>query len=111
MPAMPDMPAMQYGRVLERIIREVFISDPAMGPVHVLKSDGSDSFYRTGLHPMDSPAEDSHSFRRRRQLVTSDIAHPPYGVEKRTAHIFHGDRDSGSFSKCSLTLQHTHSTA
>ena len=29
--------AMQYGRTLERIIREVVIVDPALGPIYILK--------------------------------------------------------------------------
>ena len=36
--------AMQYGRDLDRLIREVIIANPALGPVHVLKVDVSDSF-------------------------------------------------------------------
>ena len=47
--------AMQSGRALERLIREVVIYDPALGPVHVLKADASDIFYCIGLHPTDSP--------------------------------------------------------
>ena len=49
------MPAMQYGRSLERLIREVVIAYPAPGPVHVLKEDVSASFYCIELQPTDSP--------------------------------------------------------
>ena len=49
------MYAMQYGQNLERIIKEVVISKPALVPVHVLKSDVSDGFYCIGLHPTDAP--------------------------------------------------------
>ena len=43
------MPAMKYGRSLERLIRQVVISNPALIPVHVLKAGVSDGFYRIGL--------------------------------------------------------------
>ena len=45
---------MQYGRVLYRLIREVFIADLALGPVHVLKADVSDDLYRIGLHQTEA---------------------------------------------------------
>ena len=38
------MYAMQYGRNLERLIKEVVISNPALGPVHILKADVIDVF-------------------------------------------------------------------
>ena len=47
--------SMQYDRVLDRLIREVIISNPALGPMHTLKSDVSDGFYRIGLHPTYAP--------------------------------------------------------
>ena len=46
--------AMQYCRALERLIREVVISNPALGPVHVLKADVRDGLYRIFLRPMDT---------------------------------------------------------
>ena len=49
------MSAIQYDRALERLIKEVVMVGPTMGPVHVLKADVSDSFYRIGLHPTDAP--------------------------------------------------------
>ena len=49
------MYAMQYGQALERIIREVVIADPALGPVYILKADVSDGFYLIALRPKDSP--------------------------------------------------------
>ena len=36
--------AMQYGWALERLIREVVIANPELGPMHVLKADFSDGF-------------------------------------------------------------------
>ena len=44
---------MQYGRALECLIREVVTSYPALGPMHVLKADISDGFYRFVLLPAD----------------------------------------------------------
>ena len=35
---------MQYGRSLDRLIREVFIADLALGPMHILRADASDGF-------------------------------------------------------------------
>ena len=47
--------SMKYGQALERLIREVVIDEPAQGPMHNLKADDSDSFYRIFLRPMDAP--------------------------------------------------------
>ena len=41
--------AMQYGRELDRLIREIVYADPALGYVYLLKADVSDGFYRIGL--------------------------------------------------------------
>ena len=46
---------MQYGHDLQCLIREVVISDPALGPVHVLKADARYGFYRISLRPTDTP--------------------------------------------------------
>ena len=45
---------MEYGRALERLIREVVIANPALGPVHVLKADFSEGFYRIVLCPTET---------------------------------------------------------
>ena len=42
---------MQYSQALDHLIREVVISNPELGPVHVLKADVSEGFYRIGLRP------------------------------------------------------------
>ena len=46
---------MQYGRVIDHLIREIAIADPALGSVHVLKLEISDGFRYIGLRPMDAP--------------------------------------------------------
>ena len=46
---------MQYGQALERLMMEVVISDPSLGPINVLKADVSDGFNRIGIHPTDTP--------------------------------------------------------
>ena len=38
--------SMQFGRALERILREILLSDPKFGPIYLLKADISDGFYR-----------------------------------------------------------------
>ena len=43
--------AMQYGRALYRLIREIVYADPALGYVYLLKADLSDGFYCIGLRP------------------------------------------------------------
>ena len=40
---------MQYGQVLDCLIREVVIADPALGPVHILKEKVRYMFYSIGL--------------------------------------------------------------
>ena len=47
--------AMQFGHALERILREILLADPAQGPVHMIKVDISDGFYRINLRPADVP--------------------------------------------------------
>jgi len=47
--------AMQFGRTLERLIRQVVRSDPRFGPVHFLKIDIADGFYRVWLDVHDIP--------------------------------------------------------
>ena len=49
------MSVMQYFRALECLIREVVIANPALKPVHILKTDFSDGFYHIGLRPIDAP--------------------------------------------------------
>ena len=46
---------MQYGRALDRLLREIVFVDPALGPVYIFKADMSDGFYRIGIHPEDAP--------------------------------------------------------
>ena len=36
---------MQFGHALDRILRELILTDPALGPVQLLKLDISDGFY------------------------------------------------------------------
>ena len=49
-----DLSAMQYGRCLDRLLREIVYADPKLGPVHMIKADVSDGFYRIGLRPSDN---------------------------------------------------------
>ena len=47
--------SMQYGRALDRLLREIVFEDPALGPVYLLKASVSDGFYCIGLCPEDAP--------------------------------------------------------
>ena len=47
--------ATQYGCTLDRLLREVFFADPALGPVYILKADVLNGFYRIGVRPEDAP--------------------------------------------------------
>ena len=47
--------SMQFGRALDRILREILLANPALGPVHLIKVDLSDGFYRVDLNPDDIP--------------------------------------------------------
>ncbi len=42
--------AMQFSWFLERILHEILFANPAHGPVHMIKLDISDGFYRIGLN-------------------------------------------------------------
>ena len=41
--------SMQYGRKLDRLIREIVFAESALGYVYLLKKDVSDGFYWIGL--------------------------------------------------------------
>ena len=47
--------AIQYGRALDHLIREMVIVYPALAPIYVLKEDTSDGLYRIGLQPTEIP--------------------------------------------------------
>ena len=47
--------AMQFGHALDRILREILLADPKLGPIHMLKLDISDGFYRIDIAPDDIP--------------------------------------------------------
>ena len=47
--------AMQFGRTLDRLLAKARHADPAYGPVHMLKVDIADGFYRVGLDPDQAP--------------------------------------------------------
>lgn len=47
--------AMQFGRALDRILREILLANPQFGPVYQNKTDLSDGFYRDDLAPDDCP--------------------------------------------------------
>ena len=47
--------AMQFGHALDRILREILLADPALGPINMLKLDISDGFYRINLAAEDIP--------------------------------------------------------
>ena len=99
------MSAMKYGRSLERLIREVIIANPALGPMHVLKDNVNDGFYLIGLRPTD--------FTNLRLVFPSEgeDAKPRYGVETHATHILHGNGDSGGSIKYSLAMQYPRFTA
>ena len=47
--------AMQYGRALDRLLREIVYADLDLGYVYLLKANVSNGFYRIGLRPEDAP--------------------------------------------------------
>lgn len=47
--------SMQFGRALERFLRELLLADPRYGPIYLMKTDASDGFYRVNLAPRDCP--------------------------------------------------------
>ena len=49
------MESMQFGHALERILREILLSNPAFGPVRLMKVDISDGFYRIDVNVDDVP--------------------------------------------------------
>jgi hypothetical protein len=48
--------AMQFGKALERILRQIVESNPTHGPVYLLKIDIADGFYRIWLNVNDIPS-------------------------------------------------------
>jgi hypothetical protein len=47
--------AMQFGKALHRILQAIADADPVHGPVHLVKVDIADSFYRIWLNLHDIP--------------------------------------------------------
>ena len=47
--------SMQFGHALERILREILLADPNLGPVYLMKLDIADGFYRINLSIDDIP--------------------------------------------------------
>lgn len=47
--------SMQFGKALERILRSIVNADPKFGPVHLIKVDIADGFYRIWLNATDIP--------------------------------------------------------
>ena len=47
--------SMQFGHALDRILREILLSDPALGPIYQMKIDISDDFYRIAINIDDIP--------------------------------------------------------
>jgi hypothetical protein len=47
--------AMQFGKTLERLLHAIVEADPAFGPVHLIKVDIADGFYRVWLNISDIP--------------------------------------------------------
>ena len=47
--------SMQFGKALHRIIQAIVRADPRHGPVHIIKVDVADGFYRIHLAPCDIP--------------------------------------------------------
>jgi len=48
--------AMQFGNALHRILSQIRHANPRYGPVHLIKIDISDGFYRIGLRPESAPS-------------------------------------------------------
>ena len=46
---------MQYGRVLDCLMREIVFADPARVHVYMLNADVSNGFYQINLRPADAP--------------------------------------------------------
>lgn len=46
---------MQFVHALDRILREILLADPSLGPVRLIKIDLSDGFYCIGLNIDDNP--------------------------------------------------------
>lgn len=46
--------AMQFGKALPRILRQILDANPKFGPVYLSKIDIADGFYRLGLQPKDA---------------------------------------------------------
>ena len=53
-PLSPDE-SMQFGRALDRVLHTIVHADPRHGPVHMIKVDIADGFYRLWAAPQDIP--------------------------------------------------------
>ena len=46
---------MQFGHTLDRLLREILLANPKLGPVYMMKVDIADGFYRINLTIDDIP--------------------------------------------------------
>ncbi len=53
--ALTPREAMQFGHALDRILAQLLAADPSHGPVHLIKVDLSDGFYRVLVRAQDVP--------------------------------------------------------
>jgi len=81
--------SMQFGRALQRILQRIAYADPRFGPVHMLKFDLSDGYYRVRLSPeaaLDTVATPCHRIRHfdRRHLPqpSRTASSRPYSVHR-----------------------------
>jgi hypothetical protein len=70
--------SMQFGKALERILRNIVEADPKFGPVHLIKVDIADGFYRIWLNSHDIPklAVSIPSFDENEPLVALPLVLP-----------------------------------
>ena len=85
---------MQYGRALQRVLQRIYDADPKHGPVHMLKVDIADGFYRVWLSVADIPKLGvALPPGPRRRTADCVPASPPDGLGGKPPAFLHRHRD------------------
>jgi hypothetical protein len=94
--------AMQFGKALERILRNIVEADPSHGPVYLLKIDIADGFYRIWLNKHDilSLAVSLPPLHGDwRHTIGCTALSSPHGLDRVSAIFHHSNGDGGRLGK------------
>jgi hypothetical protein len=86
--------AMQFGRALQGILETILNANPQYGPIHLIKVDIANGFYRVWVNSSDIPKLGVifPTLPNSEPLVAFPPS-PPYGLDRVTALLLHHDQN------------------